>query len=128
MNNCLICNSPTYLYIDGKSFQVYKCQKCGFGMTVGAEIQTGDYHRDEVYEIEEELFRNIFLKRFNLITKYIKHGNVLEIGCSTGVMLELFKENGFSVTGVELSGASASVALKRGINITQKPFLKANFD
>jgi len=50
-----------------------------------------NYHRDKDYLANESLFRNIFLNRVNLISKFINKGKVLELGCSTGVMLKLFK-------------------------------------
>lgn len=127
MKNCPICQKPMYLYISRKDFKIYKCRKCGFGQTLGADIQIGDYHRDSEYDAEESLFRNIFLKRFNLIYKYIKSGEVLEIGCSTGIMLSIFRENGFSTTGVELSKKAASIARARGIEVINKPFEKIEF-
>ncbi|MBI3397554.1 class I SAM-dependent methyltransferase [Candidatus Woesebacteria bacterium] len=62
------------------------------------------------------MFRNIFMRRFKLINKYIRSGKVLDIGCSNGVFLEIFKERGWEVWGVEPS-KSAEVAEKHGIKV-----------
>lgn len=124
--SCPICKKTATIYIEN-NFKIYRCGNCGFGFTEGTEIQKGDYHRDETYDLEESLFRNIFLKRVNIINKFIKQGSVLEIGCSTGIMLQLFKDRGFSVTGIELSKPAAKVAENRGIFVINKPFEKINF-
>ena len=52
------------------------------------------YHRDDTYLENESLFRNIFQKRYTLISKYIESpSKVLDIGCSNGVFLDLYMES-----------------------------------
>jgi SAM-dependent methyltransferase len=80
-----------------------------------------NYHRDKDYLANESLFRNIFLNRVNLISKFINKGKVLELGCSTGVMLKLFKERGWHVLGVEPS-ASSDEAEKKGLRVLKVKF------
>jgi len=66
------------------------------------DINYKKYHRDREYQENENLFRNIFLKRYNLISKYINSPKkVLDIGCSNGVFLDLFKSS--ETWGVEPS-------------------------
>lgn len=86
-----------------------------------------NYHRDKDYLASEKQFRNIFKKRFDLIKKYHLAGGtetVLDIGCSNGVFLDLFKESGFETWGVEPSG-NAGVASKKGHKILKTTFEKA---
>lgn len=84
-----------------------------------------NYHRDEVYEENEKLFGNIFRKRANLAKKYAKSkGKILDIGCSTGVMLDIFKKDGWKTWGVEPSG-SAKSAKRKGHKIVKNYFEKA---
>jgi len=81
-----------------------------------------NYHRDKEYEENEKLFANIFLKRVKIIDKFSKKkGIVLDVGCSTGVMLDLFKERGWKTWGVEPS-KSGKVAKKKGHNIRKDYF------
>lgn len=84
------------------------------------------YHRDKTYSENEVLFKNIFTKRF-FIAQKIKNnpGKVLDIGTSTGVMLDVFKEHGWETWGVEPS-LSAKEALGRGHNIKKSFFEKAD--
>lgn len=84
-----------------------------------------NYHRDLSYEKSENLFRNIFQNRFNIISRYVKQGAVLDIGCSTGTFLEIFKNKGFEVWGVEPS-LSYKIAKKRSIKIFHQIFEEVN--
>lgn len=125
--NCIICSSPTFLFTKKREHIIYKCVNCGFGYTDKLNKQSGGYHRDETYIIEENLFKNIFSRRVKEITKFIKTGKVLEIGCSTGLMLSLFKIKGFDVRGVELSRKAAEKAIEKGIDVKIAFFEKINF-
>lgn len=82
------------------------------------------YHRDKTYSENESLFRNIFHKRVNIIKKNISNGKVLDIGASTGVMLDIFKENGWETWGVEPS-KSGKIAKQKGHEIILDFFEKA---
>lgn len=123
--NCPICRSKFKIFCKEKSFKIYKCINCGFGLTADLKIESEDYHRDNSYIEEEKLFRNIFLKRVNNISKFLKAGKVLEIGCSTGIFLSLLKEKGFEVKGIELSKKAAEVAKSRGIEVEVNYFEKS---
>ena len=84
-----------------------------------------NYHRDRDYQGFERMFRNIFLKRFCLLNKFIvSSGRVLEIGCSIGVFLDLFKEKGWETWGVEPS-ESGKIAEKKGHKIIHTFFWEA---
>lgn len=76
-------------------------------------MKSENYHRDESYKKSEALFANIFQKRVNLISRYIKKGKMLEVGCSTGVMLQLFSEKGWEVLGIEPSGSCQEAKNKK---------------
>ncbi len=85
------------------------------------------YHRDSDYLENQKLFRNIFLKRVNIIKRFVnKPGRVLDIGASTGTMLDIFKSLGWNTFGVEPS-ASAKIAIKKGHKITNLFFEKTKF-
>ncbi len=84
-----------------------------------------EYYRDKTYEENESHFRNIFETRYSIAKQFIKKsGKVLDIGASTGVMLDIFKENGFETWGVEPS-VSALRATEKKHKIFKTYFEKA---
>lgn len=123
---CPNCGDKTKIYIKTKDFEIEKCKLCGLGITKNLKAHLGDYHRDEQYVTEERLFKNIFQKRAKLISKFIRKGSILEVGCSTGLLLSLLKKKGLDVTGVEVSKPAAKVAKEEGIKIFITPFEKFN--
>ena len=85
-----------------------------------------NYHRYEDYLVSEKQFRNIFLKRVNLILSYHPRGGTcLEIGCSIGTMLDILEEKGCETWGVEPSG-SADSAKSKGHRVIRDVFEKAD--
>lgn len=84
-----------------------------------------NYHRDNDYRKFSSMFRNIFMKRLILINRLIERtpGRVIDIGCSTGVFLDLFKESGWETWGVEPS-KSGIIAKKKGHKVINDYFEK----
>lgn len=50
------------------------------------------------------------LRRKKRITKFVKRGRILDIGCGRGLSLDIMRRDGWSVAGVEFSRESASCA------------------
>lgn len=128
MKKCILCNSDNFkvLYKEN-TWQVVKCTKCGLVKTEREKEEIKkDYHRDEEYLSSEKQFRNIFSKRLEIIKKFVsKKGRVVDIGSSTGVLLKLFKDEGWEVLGIEPS-ESAKYAVKKGIEVINKKFEEIN--
>lgn len=122
--NCPICSDKSFLFAESKRFRIYKCKKCGFGFTYNLSEHLGEYHRDQEYLEEESLFKNIFEKRVKVISKLVKSGKVLEVGCSTGLLLSLLKNKGFEVIGIEISRKASEKAKQRGIKVFTTPYEK----
>jgi SAM-dependent methyltransferase len=80
-----------------------------------------NYHRDDDYKKYEGLFENMFKKRVNLISKFVKKGRMLEIGSATGVMLKLFAKKGWDALGIEPSGSNKE-AKKKGLRVLNVKF------
>lgn len=128
LEKCPICKSQVYLFMQKGGIKIYKCSQCGFGFTQNTKLQTGSYHRDEEYIQEEGLFKNIFQKRVDIISQLTIPGRVLEVGCSTGLLLSLLKDKGWEVRGVEMSKRSADKAISRGIKVVVGSFENAKFE
>lgn len=119
---CPICQNELVKYGEAKGKEIYRCNSCGFGETKKLIAQKKEYHRDESYVKEERLFENIFEKRVKIISRFKQKGSVLEIGCSTGLMLSLLMSRGWEVTGIEISRKAAKIAEKRGIKVIIQSF------
>ena len=127
MERCSFCRSEKFK----KLFETFdnpilQCMRCGLVRTGGFKLpKYQEYHRDDDYLKYESHFRNIFEKRFKLISKYKNSGRVLEIGASSGTMLDLFLKHGWITYGVEPSGAG-KFAKAKGHRILRNEFEKAN--
>lgn len=123
---CKLCESDNFsdLYeVDGRLIQ--KCSLCGLVRTkTDSFTNYQQYHRDTDYKKFEERFRNIFQKRFNRINRYKKGSRVLEIGCSTGLLLQIFQQAGWETWGVEPSH-SYKTAQRRADKIIHSRFEEA---
>ena len=124
LENCFFCGGEVREWGVVKASRIEKCLECGGGKTVGENGMSGKdgYHRDEVYAEEEGLFQNIFKRRVRLIERFKKRGRVIEVGCSTGVLLELMKKKGWEVVGVEPSKKACGVARGKGIEVIEGRF------
>lgn len=123
---CIACGGNLRLFGQSGGKSIYKCVRCGLGVTSGTSSKMADqYHRDWVYAEREDQFRNIFQKRADIIQRFGRKGNVLEIGSSTGILLSLLKQQGWDVAGIEPSREAASMAKKRGVPTTILPFERA---
>lgn len=111
------------------------CEKCGFvfvSPTI-AENELSDYYAYmSLYDMSIYQFTdhnslsqriNRYQRIFTFINDYIKKSlpelsHVLDIGCSTGYLLSLFKTNGYKVMGIDPSSKCKEIALQEyGINV-----------
>lgn len=125
IKKCPICDHKLLPSTPG----VEVCEWCGLGVTTKTPSQNyKHYHRDNQYFESESLFRDIFQKRLQIIEKFKKTGKALEIGSSTGVMLELFQKRGWEVMGVEPSKKACEIANRRGIKTLNTNFESVTLD
>lgn len=127
MKSCIACNSNLKFLGENQGVAIYQCPDCGLGATAGEQEEYEAYHRDPVYITEREQFSNIFQKRVDIISRFMKKGKVLEVGSSAGNLLVLLKRRGWEVQGVEPSGSAAKEAEKRAISTLNTTFEEAEF-
>ena len=117
---CGICNFSNYtLLFKGqwgeKSYKIVRCQNCGLVYT--SPFPDSSEKRYEDYQHKRYLDnKKLYLSHYKLVLKEIllfkKGGRFLEIGCSVGYLLELAKEIGFKIDGIELSKSAVQAANK----------------
>jgi 2-polyprenyl-3-methyl-5-hydroxy-6-metoxy-1,4-benzoquinol methylase len=101
-----------------------KCENCGHHFTVPS---VNESLRSKYYnELNSEYFLNNTFNHlndkhdyiFNLISKYKKGGEILEIGCGNGFLLEKFRLKGWNAYGIEPSN--------NAVEFIQQNFSKIN--
>lgn len=114
---------------DGKTYDVYFCQKCFIGITsplpslkeLTTLYSSEGYRAASGVKFNELLERLIYLfrlRRKKLIKKYIGRGRILDIGCGRGLFLTIMKNDGWTVTGTEFNEETASYASRAyGIDV-----------
>lgn len=123
---CIICGKKQKLKFKYKGYHYYRCQSCGLLST---------YPLPESSTIEKHYFQGFDEGNYQLLQRYIKHYisvyekfvriiegrlrlnnrnleglRVLDVGCFTGDLLELLKDKGADVYGLELQSRALEVA------------------
>jgi len=133
---CLICQSrdlkPFVECVDytvSKSkFTIVQCASCGFHFTNPRpeKAEAGKYYQSEDYishsDTRKGMINSLYhyarkftlKKKLKLISSVSKtqQGNLLDLGCGTGAFLNICKENGWRVQGIEPSPEAREVAKK----------------
>ena len=113
-------------YATGETFDVYKCESCGFLFTQGipVEAEIGRYYESPDYishsDTHHGLMNRVYhwVRRYMLVSKarLIKHnsglsrGRLLDIGTGTGYFPHFMKEKGWRVTAIEKSPQARTFA------------------
>lgn len=99
--------------------QIVRCRQCKL-VYVNPREKPGDMRhayamvKDEKYLDEEEARRATFLRGLRLIEKYCpQKGILLDVGCFTGLFLELAKRHGWATLGIEPSQWAAAYAREK---------------
>lgn len=124
---CAECGSSKtqkYLYAPamdtsaGPRYQYYRCDSCGF-ICLDHKPSLSDYEDSGFYQVSENRFKRLLgplvgvftFLRFRYLKKYSKTpGRVVDIGCGRGRFLNVAKNNGWKVFGIEPNKRSASYA------------------
>jgi 2-polyprenyl-3-methyl-5-hydroxy-6-metoxy-1,4-benzoquinol methylase len=96
-------------YQNEKTFKEYegtvigKCSSCGLLKTFAVPKSAFNPKQSDVsfYEKNVEFFSHLFAPTITGIQKYHKKGSVLDIGCSSGILLRLLHDKGYDVFGIE---------------------------
>ncbi|TGL99684.1 class I SAM-dependent methyltransferase [Leptospira jelokensis] len=120
-----------------KGLRVAICQTCKLQALSPRpnqnELYSKDYYQGkaEYSYIDERaskpFFRHVWKARIQNIKRYVASGHFLDIGSSFGGFLEVAKEEGFSIQGVEISEYAASYANENKIPTYNGNLYDANF-
>lgn len=106
---------------------IKQCNDCGLRFTDKSSIAAKDLYNEDYFKTtNKDFFKDCWadyetkkskkLTRFGKtlveLEKYSKKGNLLDIGCATGVFLDMAKKNGWRSYGVEISKFASGYARK----------------
>jgi 2-polyprenyl-3-methyl-5-hydroxy-6-metoxy-1,4-benzoquinol methylase len=114
-NSLSIALSAKDYFFTQETFQITKCNSCGFLFTnprpnsteLNRYYQTDEYlshatTKKTVLSILYSFLRNVSIKRkYSLISKIKFKGKILDIGCGTGEVLNYFNKKGWETLGIE---------------------------
>jgi 2-polyprenyl-3-methyl-5-hydroxy-6-metoxy-1,4-benzoquinol methylase len=139
-SHCNVCGSPeniplfsTIDYISRTSHTLVKCKSCGltYVSPQPTKEELSSFYPNKYYGTEPFLYEKADARsRFKMLHKTLgeRRGRLLDVGCGKGLLLKLFKDSGWQVTGTELSEHSAQYARETlGIAICSEDIEKCNF-
>lgn len=129
--------SPHFVNFIGPTGTVLQCKSCGFAFVNpiplsnviqstndGEKLETSWHFRFTKSAERKSRILN-FLPRFHFMNKHYRSlknrgklgKRLLDVGCETGVFLEIAKDNGWQVVGLEPSPGTAEYCRQIGLNV-----------
>jgi len=136
--NCPACDQSNDTVIFQKSGGDYACcNDCGmvYLNPVFKQEYLKEYYgrnhavQSEIVEMDNQFYQKIYAKGLALLENAgAKKGNILDVGCSSGVFLDLAKKSDWKTFGVELNRQELAYATKKGHIVQGETIDKANFE
>ncbi len=109
------------------------CSNCDLARNL-IDYDYEEIYSDEagVYEVPDEAAYASQLHRMRMYLNYVSRhtaevGSMLDIGCNAGQLMEVFKEQGWDTTGIDLNPSMASYAQARGLNVKCGTIVQCDF-
>jgi 2-polyprenyl-3-methyl-5-hydroxy-6-metoxy-1,4-benzoquinol methylase len=143
LDKCPVCGDPDFelfyncidYTVSRETFSIVRCKSCGFKFTNPRpeSNQLGKYYKSEEYvshsntkegfvnSTYQSVRKYTLLKKLQLISKYYKTGDILDIGCGTGEFLNTCKNAGWKATGIEPDVDARNMAINNyGLTVLEE--------
>lgn len=147
LSHCPVCNSDTFsdflickdYFLTQEEFTIVECTSCGFKIvnprpdseSIGRYYESPDYvsHSSSgggfLTNIYTRVRKLTHKKKYNLVNKYSEQGNILDIGCASGELLNLFKINNWKSFGIEPNEKARNFAIETfGLDVKPEAEIK----
>ena len=142
---CDNCKSENIRILYSLSYMdINECKECGLRFTDQSKIPKSLYTENYFKKTNKHFFEDSWadyetkiktskkLRRFKdtlkKLEKYTNKGNLLDVGCATGVFLDIAKKKGWKPYGVEISKFASEYGRKNfNLNIQTGDLLNARF-
>ncbi|MBL8371783.1 MAG: class I SAM-dependent methyltransferase [Burkholderiaceae bacterium] len=120
---CPVCGSSSQHGLFSKNGGHYvRCDDCSmvYLNPVFTDSALTDYYRHNTgvqamaHESEADFYRRIYSAGMDMVQRHVHGGNVLDIGCSSGLFLDVARERGWGTYGVELNEQEVGIAQRKG--------------
>jgi 2-polyprenyl-3-methyl-5-hydroxy-6-metoxy-1,4-benzoquinol methylase len=133
LKNCPVCQNNTFeeflkvqdFTVSQEKFSIQECKNCGFKFTNPRpeSSQIGEYYKAESYISHTNTSKGFISKLYHSVRKYTlkgklnlinslipQKGKLLDVGCGTGMFLNICRENGWKVNGIEPDSGARQIA------------------
>lgn len=128
---CLSCGNSLNYYFTKNNFRILRCKQCLLMRVENIPADLSPYYSEGYfrgqpdldgyvdYESDKKVNETNYKKHLEKINELSnnKKGNFLEIGCATGYFMELAKQSGWDVAGVEISDYAAEICRRKGLSV-----------
>ncbi len=138
---CNLCGSRRIgIYVKFGNYRLLKCKRCGLLTTDQTTIKDDLYSSDYFGEVhtnffadckvgyEKQIRKSEKLRNFLRVLRKLKRvkpeGKMLDVGCATGVFLDMAQKEGYDVTGVDVSEYACKYAKENFGIKTKQGFLE----
>jgi SAM-dependent methyltransferase len=114
----------------GRAWGLARCQQCSQHFTTPAPtadelkgFYNGDYHSELRTDVGTEVAFSQKYKRYaDTLGRHLRAGRVVDVGCSTGLLVRILQDRGYDAQGIELNSESAAWGRDRyGVVIHSQP-------
>lgn len=136
-----MCQEKTVRFFALKNqIKLYRCESCGFIFVWPVKEEYLKAYEKECfsgksndtgyadYEGDREVMAKNFRAYLERIDKFSKNkGKLLDVGSATGHFLEIAKQDGWNVLGMEISDYAADIGRRKGLDIETGNFENSDY-